>query len=439
MLQFSLEQKWIKVIGKGVIDCAFNRKLKYIIAGDVNGDVFIVDYEGNEIRSEHFDMPVWGVDISDDLNSFAVGLADKTSGRGKFLVYSTGDTYEFTVGSPVWSVCFLVEKNKVYAASWGDGLIEFNLADKGFKVVSSEPNLFGLSALCDNRLLVTVSGKGLYDICSDTKNLNFLVPHSNVCYENSFGERFIVSGSHNGEVLFHDLDLSETSIISSGMGEVCGVAVYKQFVIFGDLVGNLLVIDRNSLTEIKFRLNLKGGIWSIEVDELNNILLVACGDGVLYCFDIIETNYSEFNIMKTHCQHSSTKPNIFINYASEDLEYAKVLYEKLRDLGYSPWMDIHSLLPGQNWEWEIQNAIKASDVFICCLSINSVNKRGYVQTELKKALKILDELPDEQIFLIPARLDNSKVPSSIESRHWVNLFEEDGMAKLLKAIKFASK
>jgi hypothetical protein len=39
-----------------------------------------------------------------------------------------------------------------------------------------------------------------------------------------------------------------------------------------------------------------------------------------------------------------------------------------------------------------------------------VDKKGYVQKELKEALDIFQEYPEKAIYLIPARLDDCKVP-----------------------------
>ncbi|MGC1931965.1 MAG: toll/interleukin-1 receptor domain-containing protein, partial [Candidatus Nitrosopolaris sp.] len=99
---------------------------------------------------------------------------------------------------------------------------------------------------------------------------------------------------------------------------------------------------------------------------------------------------------------------VFLSYAREDSDAAKRLYEDLKNDGLSPWLDKESLLPGQNWEIEIRKAIKNSRYFIALLSSNSVDKRGFVQKEFKFALEVLDEVPESQIFVIPARLNECK-------------------------------
>lgn len=126
---------------------------------------------------------------------------------------------------------------------------------------------------------------------------------------------------------------------------------------------------------------------------------------------------------------------IFISYAKEDISLAKELYETLDRQGFSLWMDEEDLLPGYQWEIEIEKAIHESDIFIACLSKNSVNKRGYVQAELKKALDVANLMPEGEVYIIPVRLDACEVPRSLSKLHWLNYFEPGEKEKLYKAIR----
>ena len=92
---------------------------------------------------------------------------------------------------------------------------------------------------------------------------------------------------------------------------------------------------------------------------------------------------------------------VFISYAREDIETARKLYHDLKQAGISPWMDKEDLLPGQNWRVMISKAIQESKYFLAVLSSHSLTKRGFVQKELKMALDILDEFPEDDIFIIP--------------------------------------
>jgi hypothetical protein len=98
-------------------------------------------------------------------------------------------------------------------------------------------------------------------------------------------------------------------------------------------------------------------------------------------------------------------------------------------------MDKKNLLPGQDWKTEIEKAIRGSDIFLACLSNHSVNKTGFVQAELKRALDVADLMPEGKIFIIPVRLDDCPVPYKLQGLQWVNYFEAESKENLFKAIR----
>lgn len=128
------------------------------------------------------------------------------------------------------------------------------------------------------------------------------------------------------------------------------------------------------------------------------------------------------------------KPQIFLSYASEDREQVKEIYHMLKAEGFKPWMDKEDLLPGQNWDHAIRNALRASDFVMVFFSAASVSKRGYVQKEYKLARDVLDELPEGKIFVIPVRLSKCEIPARFESLHCVDLDDVGGFDKIVAAI-----
>jgi len=133
--------------------------------------------------------------------------------------------------------------------------------------------------------------------------------------------------------------------------------------------------------------------------------------------------------------HSEYKPRIFLCHASEDKPQVQKLYRMLKEAGYHPWLDIEDLLPGQDWETEIKKVIRDPyNIVVVCLSKNSVTKRGVVQKEIKWALDVLDQMPEDTIYLIPARLEACHVPERLSKIHWVDLFEKHGLEKLKQAL-----
>ena len=129
---------------------------------------------------------------------------------------------------------------------------------------------------------------------------------------------------------------------------------------------------------------------------------------------------------------------IFICYARDDYEAARRLFDTLKTIPeVDPWLDQENLLPGATWKEEIFRAIGESHFVILIISKNSVRKDGFVQTEIREALKRFSRVSPGKIFIIPARIDNS-IPQhqELQELHWVDLFAswDEGINKIVKAL-----
>ena len=165
-------------------------------------------------------------------------------------------------------------------------------------------------------------------------------------------------------------------------------------------------------------------------------------DCILDAIDYWEQRREFRKLLSEECHPSGPEPepngptvHIFLSYAREDEEEVENLYQKLSDARFKPWMDKKDILPGERWKTSIQKAVRRSDFFLVCLSANSIDKRGWIQREIKQALDIWQEKLDSDIYLIPLRLEDCDVPKSLSDFQWVNLFEEDGWTRLVKAIR----
>lgn len=127
------------------------------------------------------------------------------------------------------------------------------------------------------------------------------------------------------------------------------------------------------------------------------------------------------------------KLKVFISHASEDNVAAKRLAKRLKEDGFDPWLDLERLLPGQDWNLEIEQAIRGSDATLLCFSDVSVKKEGYIQREYKRAMKYFEEKPMGTIFVIPIRLDDCEMPHFIRDLQWVD-YPKD-YDRLVKALE----
>jgi len=133
-------------------------------------------------------------------------------------------------------------------------------------------------------------------------------------------------------------------------------------------------------------------------------------------------------------------PEVFVAYVKEDAEQAERLCDALEAGGFSPWLDVRKLLPGQNWPRAIEAAIEASDFFVACYSGHSVRKKGGFQAEIRYALDCAREIPLDEIFIVPVRLNRCPMPRSIQRElQYVDLFPDwsRGMRRLVTMMRLA--
>jgi cold shock CspA family protein len=139
---------------------------------------------------------------------------------------------------------------------------------------------------------------------------------------------------------------------------------------------------------------------------------------------------------------SKSRTTIFISYAKEDKIVAEKLYDDLKRAGLNPWLDSRDLLPGERFESRISKVISQSRYFLALLSSRSVRKTGYVNKEIRHGLDIALRYPEDEIFVIPVRIDECE-PSfeGLRKLHWVDLFPSYGewLQKMLRLFKYESE
>ena len=144
--------------------------------------------------------------------------------------------------------------------------------------------------------------------------------------------------------------------------------------------------------------------------------------------------------MKQIMAKSAPKLKVFLCHSSADKQAVRKLYQRLYSRkGIDPWLDEAKLLPGVRWDTEIAKAVKESEVVIVCISNNSVSKEGYVQKEIKRALDVADEKPEETIFIIPLKLEECNVPERLSQWQWVNYYEDGAFEKLMSSLRMRAR
>jgi hypothetical protein len=129
-----------------------------------------------------------------------------------------------------------------------------------------------------------------------------------------------------------------------------------------------------------------------------------------------------------------TIANTFICHCHSDKDIVHSLYSRLKREGIDAWLDVENLQPGENWQHEIRKVILRSNVVIVCLSQKFNKQQGYRHEELKIALEKA-KLLDDQVFIIPVRLEACDMPECLNHLHRVDLFKAGGYKKLLDALQ----
>ncbi len=150
--------------------------------------------------------------------------------------------------------------------------------------------------------------------------------------------------------------------------------------------------------------------------------------------------YSQINNLNEQMKH------VFISYRSIDYEYGvSKIVASLEKNGISVWIDRESILPGQDWQIAIRSAISNGMYFLACFSNNYWKRtKNYMNEELQIAIEQMREIPDDQVWFIPVKLDDCNIPhfeirrnKTLSSKQFIKLYLDwdYGIKKIIKTIK----
>ena len=137
-------------------------------------------------------------------------------------------------------------------------------------------------------------------------------------------------------------------------------------------------------------------------------------------------------------QAPRTGARIFLGHTHKDRERVVEAYERLKTLGHEPWAAFASIRAGERWDEAIEAAMKRADFFIFFLSRN-VFQNSYLKEEIKYALGRAQERPEEDIFILPARLEPCEIPPELAQYSAVDLSSEEGWKSLEEALDWFIK
>ncbi len=127
---------------------------------------------------------------------------------------------------------------------------------------------------------------------------------------------------------------------------------------------------------------------------------------------------------------------VFLSYAPDDKKPVEQYYQQLADAGLKPWMASKDMLGGQVREAVIRERIRESDFLLVFLTERAVSKPGPFHKALRQALDVWQEKPEGHIYLIPVRLEDCTIPTSLQPFETIDLFEEGGWEQLQQTFQF---
>ena len=138
-------------------------------------------------------------------------------------------------------------------------------------------------------------------------------------------------------------------------------------------------------------------------------------------------------------------PAIFLSYAREDSEAAQMLFRGLQAQGFSVWFDKSQLQGGDNFDYQIREAIKGSAVFMPVVSRNTESdlRDAYFRLEWNIADEIDKRNSESVRFIMPVVVDNlprdelREVPANFMRKHILLVDGGVPTSELVAALKSA--
>ncbi|GEM_PF-1288190 len=119
---------------------------------------------------------------------------------------------------------------------------------------------------------------------------------------------------------------------------------------------------------------------------------------------------------------------VFISYSHEDRFAADLLAQKVRDMGYLPWIDFAGMRGGEEWKKSIDLALMQSAAVIVLLTPEAV-KSHWVQYEIKRAL-------ENHYTVIPLMIRTCTLPDFLHQLHYIDFRQstDHGYRELSQAL-----
>src|SRR3984957_2468419 len=120
-------------------------------------------------------------------------------------------------------------------------------------------------------------------------------------------------------------------------------------------------------------------------------------------------------------------PTVFLSYASEDREAARLIKDALPRFGIEVWYDESDLGGGELWDQKIRRQIRECDYFMPLVSARTeARHEGYFRREWRLAVERTLDMADDHPFLLPIVIDatdqaGARVPEKFLTVQWLRV------------------
>ncbi len=114
-----------------------------------------------------------------------------------------------------------------------------------------------------------------------------------------------------------------------------------------------------------------------------------------------------FAMSKTHRGKHRACGTVFVSYASPDEAIARYVVNQLQQAGLHVWFDQEQILPGQDWQEVLREAIEERcGLFVSLISYETATRlTGWNVFERNLAARRRDRFADDAVFYLPVRID----------------------------------
>ncbi len=124
---------------------------------------------------------------------------------------------------------------------------------------------------------------------------------------------------------------------------------------------------------------------------------------------------------------AAAPPTVFVSYASEDREAARLIQRALPGYGLEVWFDESELGGGEAWDQKIRRQIRECDYFMPIVSAQTERRlEGYFRREWRLAVERTLDMADDHLFLLPIVIDDTnqsgaRVPEKFLTVQWLKV------------------